>query len=335
MTGWSRSRCCRSATCSPGRWPARSARSRSCLGIGARRARTCARVAPARNAHAPAPGRFQTGCARAEPGRPARRPAASLAQRIGLTRMDFLIARDDLHSCRFDEQPVPQLADGQALLRVERFGLTSNNITYAVFGEAMSYWSFFPAPDGWGRMPVWGFAEVSDSRVDELPAGARVRLPAAVQRARRRARADRRQRFVDASPHRAQLPAAYNALRAHRRRPDLRHRHRGRADAAAPAVLHVVPDRRLPRRSLLFGASTAILSSASSKTSSALAFLLSRREGVDVIGLTSRAQRRVRAQPGRLRRGAQLRRGRLAGHDPAVYVDMAGDAQVRTRVHGH
>ena len=88
--------------------------------------------------------------------------------------MDFLIARDDLHSCRFDDEPPPQPADGQALLRVERFGLTSNNITYATFGEAMSYWNFFPAPDGWGRMPVWGFAQVSDSRVDELPTGTRV-----------------------------------------------------------------------------------------------------------------------------------------------------------------
>jgi hypothetical protein len=43
--------------------------------------------------------------------------------------VDFLIARDDLHRCRFDDADAPELAPGQALLRVERFGLTSNNIT--------------------------------------------------------------------------------------------------------------------------------------------------------------------------------------------------------------
>jgi hypothetical protein len=47
--------------------------------------------------------------------------------------VDFLVARDDLHRCRFDDGDVAELAPGQATLRVERFGLTSNNITYALF----------------------------------------------------------------------------------------------------------------------------------------------------------------------------------------------------------
>jgi Protein of unknown function (DUF2855) len=78
--------------------------------------------------------------------------------------VDFLVAKDDLHRCRFLDGDPPELEAGQAQLRVASFGLTSNNITYAMFGEAMSYWSFFPAEDGWGRVPVWGFAEVSASR---------------------------------------------------------------------------------------------------------------------------------------------------------------------------
>ena len=41
----------------------------------------------------------------------------------------------------------------EARLAVRRFALTANNITYAVFGEAMGYWAFFPAEDG-GRLPV-------------------------------------------------------------------------------------------------------------------------------------------------------------------------------------
>jgi hypothetical protein len=249
--------------------------------------------------------------------------------------MDFLIARDDLHRCRFADEPPPQLADGQALLRIEHFGLTSNNITYATFGVAMSYWDFFPAAEGWGRMPVWGFAEVSDSRVDELAPGTRVYgyLPPSSELVVVPAHAGA-QGFVDASPHRAKLPAAYNAY--------------ARVDADPIYDAGTEPEQMLLRplfftsyliddfldEASLFGARTAILSSASSKTASALAFLLSRREGVDVIGLSGA-------------RGAEFARGLgvydevltydevdSLGSDPAVYVDMAGDAQVRTRVHG-
>jgi hypothetical protein len=249
--------------------------------------------------------------------------------------MDFLIARDDLHSCRFDDAPPLHLADGRALLRVERFGLTSNNITYATFGEAMSYWNFFPAPEGWGRMPVWGFAEVSDSRVDELAPGTRVYgyLPPSSELVVEPTRIGA-QGFVDASAHRAKLPAAYNGYTCVDADPIY--------DAGSEAEQMLLRplfftsyliDDFLDEASL-FGASTAILSSASSKTASALAFLLSRRDGIEVIGLSGA-------------RGAEFARGldvydevltyddvESLGSDPAVYVDMAGDSQVRTQVHG-
>src|SRR6476469_11273238 len=87
---------------------------------------------------------------------------------------DFLVRRDDLRECRIVESKTPEVGSGQALLRVDTFGLTANNLTYAVMGEAMSYWDFFPAEDGWGRMPVWGFAEVERSEAEGLEAGARV-----------------------------------------------------------------------------------------------------------------------------------------------------------------
>ncbi len=249
--------------------------------------------------------------------------------------MDFLIARENLHECRFDDRDGSELGPGQALLRVERFGLTSNNITYATFGEAMSYWSFFPAPDGWGRMPVWGFAEVSDSRAQELEAGARVYgyLPPSSELVVTPARIGA-QGFVDASAHRAKLPAAYNGY--------------ARVDADPIYDAGSEAEQMLLRplfftsyliddfldEASLFGARSVILSSASSKTAGALAFLLSRRDGIDVIGLSSP-------------RGAEFARGLgvydhvltyddvdSLSSDRAVYVDMAGDAQVRTRVHG-
>ena len=58
--------------------------------------------------------------------------------------MDFLVARDDLHNCRFEDAPAPEPGPGEALLRVDAFGLTSNNITYEPL--AFRNWAAVP-PD--------------------------------------------------------------------------------------------------------------------------------------------------------------------------------------------
>ena len=250
--------------------------------------------------------------------------------------MDFLLAKDDLHSCRFTESEAPECEEGQALLAVDTFGLTSNNITYAMFGEAMSYWSFFPAEDGWGRMPVWGFADVAVSRHDGLPEGTRVfgYLPPSTHLLVSPARADTHG-FIDSSAHRAKLPPAYNSY--------------ARVDAD-PVYDAAHEDEQMLLRPLFFtswliddfldeadtfGAGAVVLSSASSKTSSALAYLLSLRDGIDVIGLTS-------ARSADFARGLGVYDHVVAYDDlgslpqgRAVYVDMAGDAQVRMAVHAH
>jgi hypothetical protein len=87
---------------------------------------------------------------------------------------DFLVKRADLRECRVEDTAAPEIEDGQALLRVATFGLTANNITYAVMGEMMSYWDFFPAREGWGRVPMWGFAEVERSEAEGVEVGTRV-----------------------------------------------------------------------------------------------------------------------------------------------------------------
>src|SRR3954467_9897779 len=117
---------------------------------------------------------------------------------------DFLVKRDDLRECRIAESDERPVAGGQALLRVDRFGLTANNITYAVFGDAMSYWEFFPAGDGWGRVPMWGFAEVERSDADGLESRQRVYgyLPPSSPLVVTPDPVDSHG-FVDGSPHRA------------------------------------------------------------------------------------------------------------------------------------
>lgn len=245
----------------------------------------------------------------------------------------FEVRRDDLHQCRVVNSEPAELEPGEALLTVSAFGLTTNNITYAVMGEAMSYWDFFPAQDGWGRVPVWGFADVAADGAG-LEQGARAfgYWPPATHVVVRPERVNERG-FVDASPHRATLPAAYNSYAFVDADPMYDAEHEDEQMLLVPLFVtsFLIDDFFADER--FFGADVAILSSASSKTALALAFLLGRRE-VEVVGLTS---------PGRVGfvegTGAYDRVVPYDGVESlpaakAIYVDMSGDVDVRAAVHG-
>jgi len=88
---------------------------------------------------------------------------------------ELLIDRKDIRQARFADVPPRTLQDGEARLRLDLFSLTSNNITYAAMGEGMlGYWDFFPAPEGMGKPPCWGFATVVESRAPGVAEGMRV-----------------------------------------------------------------------------------------------------------------------------------------------------------------
>lgn len=84
--------------------------------------------------------------------------------------------RSDPGQTQLDALPPPApLAEGEVVLGLDRFSLTTNNITYAAYGDAIGYWTVFPTGvDGWGLMPVWGFADVLESRAEGVAVGARV-----------------------------------------------------------------------------------------------------------------------------------------------------------------
>jgi hypothetical protein len=250
--------------------------------------------------------------------------------------MDFLIDRQNLEQTRFTEGPPLEAGPGQAVLRVAHFGLTSNNITYAQFGVAMSYWNFFPAPEGWGRMPVWGFAEVSSSGVAALAAGSRVYgyLPPSSELLVEPTHVVPGG-FLDASAHRGALPAAYNGYTATGADPIYDEATEDQQMLLRPLFFTSWLLDDFLRESEMFGAGTVVLSSASSKTASGLAYLLSRDRAAQVIGLTSA-------------RSADFTRGlgvydHVISYDEleqlpdevAVYVDMAGNSELRGAVHSH
>jgi hypothetical protein len=249
---------------------------------------------------------------------------------------DFLVKRDDLHQCRLVESALPDPGPGQALLRVEAFGLTANNVTYAVFGEAMSYWDFFPSEEGWGRVPMWGFATVERSAAEGVENGTRLfgylppssRLlvaPVAV--------ADGA--FVDGSPHRAALPSADHRYLATGSDPFYRPETEALQMLLRPLFFtSFLIDDQLADDGLT-ARGPIVLSSASSKTALAAAYPLAQRPEARLIGLTSARNRGFVEGLGIYGQVVAYEEIDSLPREAATFVDFAGDADARRAVHAH
>jgi Protein of unknown function (DUF2855) len=253
-----------------------------------------------------------------------------------ITVTDFLVKRDELRETRIAESEPPELESGQALLRVDTFGLTANNVTYAVMGEAMSYWDFFPAEEGWGRVPMWGFAEVERSEAEGVDSGVRLYgyLPPSSHLVVTPTAADERG-FVDGSPHRASLPSAYHRYLATSGdsfyRPDTEETQMLLRPLFYTSFLidDQLADEGLAERG------PVVLASASSKTALAAAFMLAQREGTQLVGLTSQRSAAFVEGLGIYGRVVTYDAIDSLETEPATFVDMAGDGDVRRAVHEH
>ncbi len=250
--------------------------------------------------------------------------------------MDFEVRRTDLRQHRIVDEPQAHLADGEVGLRIDECALTANNITYAAFGEVMRYWNFFPAADpAWGRIPVWGFADVEQSRVAGIDEGDRVYgyFPMSTHLTVAPVRVGERS-FVDGASHRSALPPVYNQYQ----------RVVTRAAVEAERLQSVL--RPLFTTSFLiddwlgeqamFGARSVVVASASSKTALALAASLRANRDVEVVGLTSSGNAGFVASTGYYDRVVAY--GEVAQLDasvPTALVDMGGDRDVLSAVHHH
>jgi len=249
---------------------------------------------------------------------------------------DFLVRKDDLRECRIAESEPPPVGPGQALLRVESFGLTANNVTYGVMGDAMSYWNFFPAEDGWGRLPMWGFAEVENSEAEGVEAGTRVYgyLPPSSHLLVEPVSVDGAG-FVDGSPHRTELPSAYHRYLATGSDPFYSEETEAIQMLLRPLFFtSFLIDDQLDDEGLARGG-PVLISSASSKTAIAAAYMLARREGVELVGLTSPGNVEFVEGLGIYGRAVPYAEIDSLPSGPATYVDIAGDGEVRAAVHNH
>lgn len=248
----------------------------------------------------------------------------------------FEVNRGDRADTRAVEESV-EIREGQVRARIDHFALTSNNITYSVIGHLMGYWDFFPpADEGWGRVPAFGYAEIVESRCEGVDVGTRVYgyLPMASHVVFEPGRLSPFS-FSDMAPHRQPMSKVYN-----------------RYEITATDPLHDAgrEEQRMLLHPLfmtsfviddwcgdhdLFGADMIVLSSASSKTAIGVAHLMSRREGVHVVGLTSPGNVAFTESLGCYDQVVTYDRVSTLERRPAVYVDMSAAGDLRQAVHRH
>lgn len=249
---------------------------------------------------------------------------------------DFAVRRDDFRQCRVTTGDVPLPTDaGQVCFRVDRFALTANNITYALTGDMLGYWSFFPADAPWGRLPAMGFADVIASTHPEVAVGERVFgfFPIGTH-LRIDAQHVRPSQIVDGAPHRQATAPAYRQYIRTAADPlyDATHEDTLLLFRGLFMTSFLVDDFLLDQDA--FGARTFVISSASSKTAIALAYLLARRHAGEVVGLTSARNAAFVDGLGCYDRVVPYDQLHTLDVDGSVaFVDHAGDAAVVRGVH--
>jgi hypothetical protein len=254
---------------------------------------------------------------------------------MAVSNWTFAVARDDLARSTLIPGDLPAPADGEAVLRVDRVGVTANNITYAVLGDAMRYWEFFPpGPRGldasWGLPPLWGFADVVASAVPGVVEGQRVYgyLPPAASLVVRPSRVDEAG-FHDESPHRAALPSPYNSYRLTSGDPAYRHDQEDLMILLRPLFFtsFMLADRLVDAG--FHGAAAVVVSSASSKTAYAAALEMHGR-GPRLIGLTSPANVAFTRSLGCYDEVLPYSAVDSLPAEDIVYLDISGIAALRT-----
>ena len=154
---------------------------------------------------------------------------------------------------------------------------------------SLKYWQLFPAPEGFGNVPVWGFGEVIASKHPGIAAGETLfgYFPMATHLVIEAADVTKRG-LRDAAAHRQGVAPVYNAYTRVSGDPAFAGKQGDYQALLRPLfMLSFLVDDFLAENEF-YGAKSVMLSSASSKTAFGLAHLLhARGNGIKVIGLTS------------------------------------------------
>lgn len=248
----------------------------------------------------------------------------------------FEVRRDDFRQVRARLGRPEPLGVAQARLSIEAFALSSNNVTYGLFGEAMSYFSAFPTEAGWGRIPAWGFAEVVESTHEQVAVGTRVYgfVPMAsevvVSPVEVRSRS-----FLDGADPRSALARPYRLYTEASSQPGYEPDREPQLMMLWPLFFTAFLVHDLLDEEGAAGGGTVVVTSASSKTALGVAFLLAERHAARVVAVTSREHVPFCAEVGCYDAVVTYDDVESLEVSPSVLVDLSGRADARNRIHRH
>lgn len=253
--------------------------------------------------------------------------------------IELWVNRKDFRDTRVVTAALPDPGEGEVLVAIDRFGLTANNVSYAVSGDTIGYWGYYPAEGDWGKVPVWGCADVVASNCEGIPVGDRLWgfFPMASHAVLVPGRI-RDDQFVDVAEHRRDLPALYNGYRRTRAEPGFLQAMEVERCLLFPlfATSWLIYDYLVDND--FFGARQVLIGSVSSKTAFGLAQMLHADPGVSqrIVGITSAGNASFVEGLGCcddiVVYGDEAR---IDATLPAAYVDMSGDARLTAALHRH
>ena len=252
---------------------------------------------------------------------------------------EFHVRKENLKDTRFIERECDVLKDGEILVKVDRFAFTANNVTYGVVGERIGYWKFFPVTDeGWGIIPVWGFADVIETNCPDVPVGDRLYgyWPMASHLVMQPAKVGET-RLFDGAAHRRELPPVYNSYARVKGEPA----YEAEMDDARMALFPLYATSfclyDFLKDNDWFGATQVIIPSASSKTAIGTAYAIKSDDAAPhLVGLTS--SRNKPAVDALNIYDTVLVYDQISDVDasrPAAIVDMSGNGDVLGALHKH
>lgn len=229
------------------------------------------------------------------------------------------------------------LESDEVVLEVDRLALTSNNISYAVAGDMLDYWGFFPAEADWGRIPAMGWARVVASAHPDIEVGERVWgfFPYAnyhkIQAGQVNAVS-----FKDIAPHRAKHAPVYCQFDKASANPLYDSAREGQDSLLRGLFMTSWLVEDFLNENAAFGAELCLITSASSKTSIALAYAVKQRGQMKSIAITSEKNRAFCESLGCYDVVYSYQKiEQLDSSSTAVIVDMAGSAATLAQCHQH
>jgi hypothetical protein len=270
----------------------------------------------------------------------------------------FEVAKNDLSQTRVVELNIEQpLADNEVLLKVSKFALTANNISYGITGDALGYWQFFPVNNvpsdtasnsitsttntaqqtQWGRLPVMGFADVVSSNNKDINVGERVWgfMPMATHLKIIAGKVNP-SGFSDINPCREGLSPVYARFDRVTANPfyQLKNEDYDILLRGLFTTSWLVDDFMFDNN--YFDATQYLITSASSKTSIALAFAIKQRGQRSTVGITSMANLSFVESLGCYDHVISYNDiTTLDANVASILVDMAGGKKTLAAIHHH